>query len=141
MKYPSAVDAWLAAILVGVPLALLVTGIALLFLLPAGAGGAFILSALGVGGLITALAWPCEYLLSEQGLRIRCGLLVEDIPLHRIRGAEKSGSLWSAPALSIRRVRVVLDHGSRVISPRDRDGFIRDLQARLGTAGQGLDRG
>jgi hypothetical protein len=58
-------------------------------------------------------------------------MLEDEIPLRKIRGAEKSGAPWSAPALSLRRVKITLEEGSRYISPKDRDGFIADLDARL----------
>ena len=38
-----------------------------------------------------------------------------------------SSSWESAPALSLRRVRIQLDKGHRIVSPLDREQFIADL--------------
>ena len=83
------------------------------------------------GALIAAFTVPCVYTLTDESLKIQCGVLEDDVPLARIRKVEKSSSALSAPALSLRRVRISLDDGYRLISPRDRDGFIADLIARL----------
>jgi hypothetical protein len=53
------------------------------------------------------------------------------VPLAKIRSVKPSWSLLAAPALSLRRVKITFDHGSCLISPRDREGFIADLEARL----------
>ncbi len=128
-RYPSAVDGWFAALLVGVPLGLIVFGLWLLGrstaegLVQIGAG-------LFTGALIAALSWPCHYTLDEHTLTIRCGFLRESIPLARVRAVEPSHSLWSAPALSLKRVRITLDWGFRLVSPRQRDEFITELRRR-----------
>jgi hypothetical protein len=101
-----------------------------------GAGVITIITGLGVGGLTALLALPCHYTLTDERLIIRCGLLTDEVPLRRIKQAEKSSSLWSAPALSLQRIKLTLDDGSRVISPLDRDQFLTDLKAR-GAATQG----
>lgn len=95
------------------------------------AGVISICTGLLVGALIAALTIPCEYTLTDDTLKIRSGLLEDDVPLRSIRRAEKSGSLWSAPALSLRRVKISTDRGMRLVSPRDRDAFIADLEARV----------
>jgi hypothetical protein len=129
-EYPSAVDSWLGAILIGAPLVVVAFGI---FTLTKSISAGTVVIAVGVliGGAIAAFSIPCVYTLSDDSLKIRCGLLEDEVPLGKIRKAEKSGSAWSAPALSMKRVRVILDDGCRVISPKDRDGFISDLVSRL----------
>lgn len=128
--YPSRVDFWLAAILIAAPLGSITAGV---FTLPKnfGAGMVALLSGVLVGVLVLLLAIPCIYTLSDDSLKIRCGLLEEDLPLHKIRRVEKSRSLWSAPALSLRRVKITLDGDYRLISPKDREGFIADVNLRL----------
>ena len=129
-EYPSRVDSWLAVILIGAPLAVVATG-AFAMTKSVGAGIVAIITGLVVGGVIAAFSIPCVYTLSDDSLNIKSGMLEDVVPLWKIRGAEKSNSVWSAPALSLRRVKITLDDGSRVISPKDRDGFIADLDARL----------
>lgn len=130
IHYPSRVDWWLAAVLVGAPVTIIATGIFTLRISML-AGVASIIAGIALGAGITALTIPCVYTLTERSLIIRAGLLKEGLPLDRIRKAEKSSSAWSAPALSLRRVKITLDDGWRLISPGDRDRFIADLNARL----------
>jgi hypothetical protein len=133
--YPSRVDLWLKVVLLGAPVGVVVLGVYLLTQ-SVGAGVITIITGLGVGGLTALLALPCHYTLTDERLIIRCGLLTDEVPLRRIKQAEKSSSLWSAPALSLQRIKLTLDDGSRVISPLDRDQFLTDLKAR-GAATQG----
>ncbi|WP_069963333.1 PH domain-containing protein [Lacunisphaera limnophila] len=128
--YPTRVDTWLACLLIGAPLFAVTLG---LFTLTysIGAGVVVIATGLLVGGMIAALTLPCRYTLSNESLKIQSGLIEEEVPLRAIRGVEKTISLFGAPGLSLRRVKVTLQEGSRVISPENRDAFIADLEARL----------
>lgn len=127
--YPSRVDWWLAALLIGAPMLIIALGLHTLNQ-SMGAGLVLIVSGLAIGALIAALACPCDYTLTDEHLTIRAGLLNETLPLHRIRTAVLSTSPLSAPALSLRRIKLTLDEGSRLISPRNRDAFIADLEQR-----------
>lgn len=138
--YKSAIDLWLAAILIGVPLAIIFTGVSIAFGLhllhwheAIGRVVGFILfgSGLALGALIAMFAVPCRYTLKETELHIQCGILQSTVPYRAIRRLELSCSLWSAPALSLNRVKIVLDDGFQLISPKNRREFIADLQARL----------
>jgi uncharacterized membrane protein len=135
-EYLSRIDSWLAIVLIGAPLLVVAAGV---FTLTSslGAGIVTIITGLIVGGMIAALSLPCVYTLTDESLTIKSGMLEDEVPLRTIRRAEKSSNLWSAPALSLRRVKITLDDGSRFISPKDRDGFITDLEARLANAKQG----
>lgn len=131
--YPSAVDTWLAVLLVATPLVGLGAGV---FTLSQSIPAGIVQIGLGlfVALLIFAFALPCEYTLDETTLTIRCGLLREEIPLNRIRHVEFSSLRWSAPALSLKRVKLTLDDGTRLISPKDREGFMHALQVKLAPA-------
>ena len=135
-EYLSRIDSWLAIVLIGAPLLVVAAGV---FTLTSslGAGIVTMITGLIVGGMIAALSLPCVYTLTDESLKIKSGMLEDEVPLRTIRRAEKSSNLWSAPALSLRRVKITLDDGSRFISPKDRDGFITDLEARLANAKQG----
>lgn len=125
--YNSAVDAWIAVVLIGAPLLVVSGGVYLLDnSLPAG----IIQIAVGilVGLFIASLALPCRYVIDDSRLLIQCGFLKEEIAIAKIRGVEYSSSLWSAPALSLKRVRIILDDGWRLISPKDRDEFINSIK-------------
>jgi membrane protein YdbS with pleckstrin-like domain len=138
--YKSAIDLWLAAILIGVPLAIIFTGVSIAFGLyflhwheNIGRLAGFFLVGGGValGALIAAFTLPCRYTLRESELHIQCGVLQAVVPYRAIRHLELSCSLWSAPALSLNRVKIVLADGFRLISPKDRIAFIKDLQSRI----------
>lgn len=138
--YRSAVDLWLAAILIGVPLALILMGfsisLGLNYLhwhakLGFYAGLMFILAGVSLGAVIGMCTWPCRYKLRGSDLHIQAGVFVSVIPYSAIRHIELSCSLWFAPALSLERVKIVLDHGFHLVSPRDRTAFIEDLKDRL----------
>lgn len=138
--YKSAVDLWLAVLLIGAPLAILFTGVSIAFGLHLlqwhenighAAGILLVLAGLGLGTLFATFSLPCRYILGEAELIIQCGILKWIIPYRDIRRLELSCSLWSAPALSLNRVKIVLDDGFQLISPKNRQKFIADLQAHL----------
>jgi len=129
-EFPSAVDGWLATVLIGAPIVVVTFG-GFMLTKSIAAGVITIFTGVLVGGIMAAFAIPCVYTLTDEYLKIKSGVIEDDIPLKKIRKAEKSGSAWSAPTLSLRRVKITLEDGSRVISPKDRDGFISDLTALL----------
>lgn len=138
--YKSAVDLWLALILIGTPLMIIFSGVSIAFGLHLlqwhaniGRVVGFILigSGIAIGVLIAMFSYPCQYVLREKELQIQCGILQAIVPYHAIRRIELSCSMWSAPALSLNRVKIVLDDGIRLISPKDRTGFIADLQSKI----------
>lgn len=138
--YPSAVDTWLAVVLIGTPLAII--GLAALFFSQSLAGGIITIHlGLLTGAVIAFFSVPCIYTLTDESLTIKCGLREEVIPLRQIQGAEKSSSARSAPALSLKRVKISLAGGHRLISPKNRDGFMSDLAARLERAGSPAQAG
>ncbi len=129
--YPSAIDWWIAITLIGTPAACIIGG-AILLSASAIDGLIIIGTGLFVAGITALLAYPCTYTLTATSLTIRAGLMNEEIPLTKIEGAEPCFSLWSSPALSLKRVRVVLqDGGSRLISPKDREAFVADLATAI----------
>jgi hypothetical protein len=130
-KYPSAVDAWLAVILTGPPVLIISCGIYAMFAKSVKAGVPIFIIGLAIGALILLFSFPCVYTLGEDRLIIRCGIIKYNVPLSEIVRVEKSGSLWSAPALSTRRVKIETTTGWYLVSPRDREGFIADVTARL----------
>jgi len=128
--YPSKVDWWLGAILVATPLFIIGLGV---YLIPISKEGSAIatLSGLFTGGLMAALAIPCRYILDEEGLLIQAGLMKEKIKYKSIRSAELSSNPLSAPALSLKRVKIILDSGFRLISPIDREEFIQEIKKKI----------
>lgn len=128
--YPSRVDWWVAGVLAAVLLTPVGIGVRLTMVSWV-LGLVCILFGLLVGALMVRMTFPCRYVLTDEALLVQFGWDEERIPLRRVRDARLSGSILSAPALSMRRVEIVYDGGSIVISPHDRQGFISDLLSRL----------
>jgi hypothetical protein len=60
-------------------------------------------------------------------LYIRCGIIKRRIPYWEIHQVERSSNPTSAPALSLRRVKIGYGQSFQLISPRDRDRFIEEI--------------
>lgn len=136
MRYHSRIDAWLLLLygaIVALPL--------LLDLLITPGSVPLRPSSVLVSGLTLGLAcyfcFPCYYELEPEGLLIRCGRREQRIAYRDIVALAYSRNLAAAPALSLRRV--LIRHGrwsGQLVSPRDREGFMQALQARVTQAQQ-----
>lgn len=85
--------------------------------------------------LMRLVGYPCEYTLTSTHLVIRFGVIRRRISYAEITSVEPSRSLWSAPALSLRRVKVSYAGGFQLVSPVDREQFIALLQGRIAAMG------
>ena len=129
--YPSGIDAWIVVMLMLAPLTSLVTG---LYLLQQGQGSGAItlfLCAAAVGSLTAAVTIPCRYTLHEDALTVRCGILCYQIPFAEILSVSKSATILSGPALSMKRVLIKTSTRQHILSPKQRDLFIKDLEYSL----------
>src|ERR1700755_474196 len=124
MTYPSKVDSWLGFVLGLVPAGLLFEAIFLRSLVAA-------VIAASVLVVYALVVFPTNYELAPDALKIRSGLIRTSIPYQEIRRVRASNSWLSAPALSLDRLEITYG-GSRttLVSPRDREAFLRDLSAR-----------
>ena len=128
--YPSKIDWWFAGLMVSVPVILLIVGVAVI--------GAniiaslvCIISGLYMGSIMFLLGYPCSYIITDKNLIIRSGVFNEEsIPLSQVRDAKLSSNPLSAPALSLKRVKISLKDGYRLISPINREEFIAELLSR-----------
>lgn len=133
-RFPSKVDWWLAVLLAAVPIIAAGTAIALSItgsLADALVGwGVF----LALWVLYTAVVWPVAYEVGEGQLVVRFGVVRSRIPLAEVESIKPSRSLLASPALSLDRLRIDRrDGGYVLISPADRDGFVRAiLESRRG---------
>ena len=132
MRYRTKVDWWLATVVNGVAFACLVGGV---WLIIQNADWPMGLAVVAAGAAILAIGWPTHYELTDGTLRIRAGLFLWKIPIQAIDGVQPSHNPMSAPAWSLKRLRVDYRRSSGrtafvLISPADRDLFMRDL-ARL----------
>ncbi len=130
--HQSAIDRWVACLLMLSPVAAIAIGLWLMF--QERPDDAFILFIAGAGAtlLTVACCLPCRYTLLPDALSIRCGIMVSQVPYASITKVEKSATLRNGPALSLRRVIVVTEKKSIVLSPKDRDEFIEQLSQRAG---------
>ena len=133
-RYPTAIDGWIVAATlaaIGVSLAEAV------LVFPTSPSTAFLSMTvvLLVAGFVGSLSYPCEYILERDLLLIRAGLARWRIPYARITTIEPSRSVWAGPALSLRRVKIGYGRRFVLVSPRDREGFIEALRARVDAAG------
>ena len=129
--YPSAIDWWVAAILLAAPIISLVVGVALLVQQRYDDASAVFLTGAIAVAVTAAFTLPCRYTLLDDTLNVRCGILFTSIPYETIERVERSSSWLSGPALSLRRVRVVTSRRSYLLSPRDLAGFLDDLDRRM----------
>jgi membrane protein YdbS with pleckstrin-like domain len=129
--FPSAVDAWLLIILYAAPVLLAVLGVYLAQANRPDEALTCFMTSIGLVLLNLLLTRPCRYTLTADTLHLRCGVFNETIPLSRIKSAELSSSWLSGPALSLKRVRIDLDKGSRLVSPVHREAFIAQLMVAV----------
>jgi hypothetical protein len=133
--YKSKVDWWLAAVMT-LPviggIAVLVSGIATGQGTLALTGGGVLV---GYALLLGLLVVPVAYTLDDKALRVKSGAVLKiEIPWDRLISAELSSNPISGPALSMRRINVEYRKASGregyvLISPTDREAFLRDLVA------------
>jgi membrane protein YdbS with pleckstrin-like domain len=80
--------------------------------------------------VVSIVAWPTRYELHEQEFVIRSGVIRYRIPYSEIRAVTPSRNPLSAPAWSLDRLRVDREGGYALISPRDKERFLRALAER-----------
>lgn len=127
----SAIDWWVAAMLLLTPVVSSVIGVAML--MDGQPGDASILFLSGALAIIVTVLFtlPCRYTLLDDTLNVRCGVICYSIPYDTIEGVKRSGSWLSGPALSIRRIRVTARGKYYLISPKNREAFLEELKSRL----------
>ncbi len=130
--YPSAVDWWIGATLLLCAALVPVLAVAAFVLArsdPADAATAGI-GAVILAVVLAALTWPVRYTFAEDRLIVAFGWCRYRIPYAQITAAAPTRSPWSSPALSMDRVRISYGTKWVLISPRNRAGFLAELQRR-----------
>ncbi len=99
------------------------------------------LTAMGAGlftaALVGLLAVPCRYTLNDDHLLIRSGVIRQKIFYRDIDRIEPSSNPFSAPALSLQRVLITYRDGFQLVSPNEREEFMRLLRERAAAARAG----
>lgn len=126
--YHSAVDRWLVLVILAGPLLAVAGGLVLTMTgKPGDASLMFLVGAFALGVPLLFMV-PCRYTLLDDTLSIRCGLAFYQLSLADIAHVSKSTTLLSGAALSLQRVEIKTGKRRYIVSPRDRDQFISDLQ-------------
>ena len=129
-RYRSAVDWWIATILIACPLFCISCGIYFFLISLVSEGIYTTLGGFAIAGII-ALFLPCHYTLEEDHMVVRSGILKKKIEYKGIREIELSTCPISSPALSLKRIRIESDSGSVLISPVNRMEFIHILKDKI----------
>lgn len=139
--HTSRIDRWLLAVLA---VSALMSLSAAIVVLDTGSLAAVFIAAViaGIGaGLPLSLLLSTRYVIDHSQLRVQSGPFRWRIPLAAITAVVPSSSPLSSPALSLDRPRIDYGRGASIlISPRDKAGFLADLEAARGAAGQGHQR-
>lgn len=128
--YRSKIDAWLLAVLV---LAMAASLFVTLTIFSAASPVAWFLAAVtaGIGiGLPSWLLLSTRYTLQPLRLVVQSGPFKWHIEVADITSITPSSNPLSSPALSLDRLRINYGRSSSLmISPRNKDQFVRDLEA------------
>lgn len=127
--FRSKIDGWLTAVLVpGVFVALAASG----HLLVAGGGLTATFSLVSLGAVLPLwVLLGTYYAINDTELRIASGPFRWRIPLSEIKSITPTRNPLSSPALSLDRLRIEYGNGKWImVSPRDKEKFLRELGAR-----------
>jgi hypothetical protein len=73
-----------------------------------------------------------NYTFNAADLDVRCGPFSWRVPLREIRAVTATRNPLSSPVLSLDRLRIDFGHmRSIMISPEDKEGFMRELRKRV----------
>jgi Bacterial PH domain len=135
ITFRSKVDWWLGAVLLisaaASAMAVVMVGIAKSPFLALALSPLLLLSV----GLPVWLLLATNYTLDTADLNVRCGPFAWRVPLREIRAVALTRNPLSSPALSLDRLRI--DYGrtsSIMISPEDKEGFLKELRKRAPAA-------
>ena len=130
--YESAIDAWIIAMLLLSPIAGTALGVYCFVNQNADDAAIFFAASAFTLMISIALTLPCRYTLTDDAVSIRCGLLVfYRVPYRDIESINPTATWRSGPSLSLKRVEIKTSKKSVIVSPKDRDQFINDLQSRI----------
>jgi hypothetical protein len=137
MKFPSKVDVWLAIPIWGALLLVIIVGFLSMFSANMNMQERVVLFLVHFAlpcFLIWMLTTTC-YIIDERNLVIQYGPFKKTVPLESIKRVRRTSNPLSSPALSLKRLEIVYsDHKTVLISPKDREEFMRMLQKRCPNA-------
>jgi hypothetical protein len=127
--FRSKLDVWLVVVIVGA-----FAGVGVVLAVASASWAALAIAApcaaLGAG-FVVWLYRSTSYTLSESELWVRSSGLSWRVPLRAIRAVTPTHNPLSSPALSLDRLRIDYGpSGSILVSPADRELFLRELERR-----------
>lgn len=130
-RFPSKRDTWLAVVLLAA-LGISCLSLTASLLVPEPDPGLkWVLGILIASALFVVWVWTTTYyVLTSSELLVRSGPFRWRVPLADIREIKPTRNPLSSPALSLDRLEVRYRHGMLLISPADKDGFLRSLVSR-----------
>jgi len=130
--YRSRVDTLLVVALLVIPLALFSSLGSGLLGLPIALRLATLLPLVGIFCLVLWTLRSTYYTINESDLTVRSGPMRWVIALSQIESVTPTRDARSGPALSLDRLRICYGGGRQMlISPQDKESFIRDLERGL----------
>lgn len=130
--YPSKIDWWIGLIMIGAPFIHLPLGVWMMTKGMTLFGFILIFWGLIIAGIIAALSYPCRYIVSDNHLTIRSGMVTDSFALSRITDVQPTKSMIASPALSLDRIELSLSDGTkRIISPSNQAEFIDQVKNAL----------
>ncbi|MDF1811753.1 MAG: PH domain-containing protein [Verrucomicrobiales bacterium] len=77
--------------------------------------------------------FPCYYAIEESDILIRSGIIRYRVPIDGVQSVTPTSNPLSAPAPSLKRVEIRMKDGKfHLVSPSDREGFIKELNHLAG---------
>ena len=130
-RFPSRIDAWLVVLMIAADV------LAITACIPAIVAGVPAVAAIMVFSLVIIVGLPAwlflatHYTFEGDTLTVRSGPFRWQVPLERVTAVTPTRNPLSSPALSLDRLRIDYGNGKRImISPRDKAGFLRELESR-----------
>jgi membrane protein YdbS with pleckstrin-like domain len=128
--YKSKIDRWLLIVLVSAMVASLYASATIVLASSPSTWWLLALTA-GIGiGLPLWLLLATNYTLEPRQLLVRSGPFKWKVPIKDITSITATSNPLSSPALSLDRLRIEYGRGSAImVSPRNKDQFLRDIEA------------
>jgi hypothetical protein len=124
MKFQSAVAPWFYLLAIVLPVAVIAYVVVNMESADPVAIGIVAIVTVSAVGLPIWLLLSTYYLVEGGTLNIRSGPMKVSIPLGDIQSVTPSRSMLSAPALSLKRLKIVYGRGKTIlVSPKDEEGF------------------
>jgi hypothetical protein len=129
MVFKSKVDAWLVVLVFGGVAFGFGASVVAVVREGVRAGGGGVVISLLVIAFCVWLFTATDYRIDGRDLRIRSGPFRWRVAIDDIEAVTPSRNPLSSPALSMDRLLIAYAGGALLVSPKDREGFVRALRA------------